>query len=83
MIAYITVSLVNVFLHIFRMLLVVKAGKMLASTANCVCYTFSAVVVKFISETDMTTAIIVAASTNFIGCYTAMWIFEKLKHVSL
>lgn len=40
--------------------------------ANCVCYTFSAVVIKFIAEVDLWIAIAVQASTNFIGCYLAM-----------
>ena len=85
MIAYILISLINVFLHIFRSILVIKAGKLMASTANCVTYTFSAVVVKFISEYSLEVAIIVAASTNFIGCWLAMYVFEllKRKHIEL
>lgn len=79
LIIYIVVSFTNVFLHIFRMLLVVKSGKLMASLANCICYTFSAVVVKFISQVSMGTAILVAATTNFFGCWIAMWIFEKVK----
>jgi glucose-6-phosphate-specific signal transduction histidine kinase len=66
-----------VFLHIFRTLLVVKSGKLVASLMNCICYTFSAVVVKFISESDLLVAMIVAALTNFIGCYVAMFVFER------
>lgn len=41
------------------------------------CYTFSAIVIKFIAETDLITAIIVQATTNFIGCYVAMWAADK------
>ena len=44
---------------------------------NCITYTFSAVVVKFISESSLLVAIIVAASTNFIGCYLAMYAYEQ------
>lgn len=73
---YIIVSLVNVFLHIVRSILVIKANKVIASLANCICYTFSAIVIKFIPETDLWIAIIVQASTNFIGCYLAMWFCE-------
>lgn len=76
---FIIISFTNVFLHIFRTLLVVKSGKVIASLMNCICYTFSAVVVKFISESDLTVAMIVAASTNFIGCYVAMLVFENIK----
>ena len=72
LIMYIVISLINVFLHIVRSILVIKSGKMMASLANCICYTFSAVVVKFIAETDLLTAILVQAATNFIGCYLAM-----------
>lgn len=75
---YFIIALINVFLHIFRSILVIKSSKMRASIANCVCYTFSAVVIKFIAEMDMTTAIIVQATTNFIGCYIAMWASEKI-----
>ena len=79
LILFIIISFTNVFLHIFRTLLVVKSGKAVASLMNCICYTFSAVVVKFISESDLLVAMIVAASTNFIGCYVAMWAFEIIE----
>ena len=72
LVLYIVISLVNVFLHIVRSILVIKSSKMVASLANCICYTFSAVVVKFIAETDLMIAIFVQATTNFIGCYLAM-----------
>lgn len=54
----------------------IKSTKLSASTMNCITYTFSAVVVKFISESSLVVAIIVAASTNFIGCYLAMYVYE-------
>ena len=79
MITYIIVSFINVFLHIARSILVIKGSKLVASTANCITYTFSAVVVKFIAEADLTTAIIIAATTNFVGCYAAMCVCEKFK----
>ena len=72
LVLYIVISLINVFLHIVRSILVIKSSKMVASLANCICYTFSAVVVKFIAETDLMIAIFVQATTNFIGCYLAM-----------
>ena len=75
---YIIISLTNVFLHIMRSIMVIKSGKLLASAANCVCYTFSAVVIKFIAETDLWTAVAVQAATNFLGCYLAMWLCEKV-----
>jgi hypothetical protein len=74
---YIIIAFVNVFLHILRSILVIKSTKFTASFANCVCYTFSAIVVKFISEVDLLTAVVVQAITNFIGCYAAMWFAEK------
>ena len=75
---YIIISLINVFLHIVRSILVIKSSKLIASLANCICYTFSAVVIKFIAEVDLWIAITVQASTNFIGCYLAMWFCEKI-----
>ena len=75
---YIIISLTNVFLHIVRSILVIKSSKLIASLANCICYTFSAVVIKFIAEVDLWIAIVVQASTNFIGCYLAMWFCEKV-----
>ena len=45
---------------------------------NCICYTFSAIVIKFIAETDIYTAIAIQAATNFSGCYLAMLVCEKL-----
>lgn len=75
---YIIISLVNVFLHIVRSILVIKSSKFIASSANCICYTFSAVVIKFISEVDLWVAIAVQALTNFLGCYLAMWFCEHV-----
>lgn len=75
---YIVVALINVFLHITRSILVIKSNKLIASLANCVCYTFSAVVIKFIAEVDLWIAIAVQATTNFVGCYIAMWFCEKI-----
>lgn len=74
---YFIISFLNVFLHIARSILVIKSSKLIASFANCVCYTFSAVVIKFIATVDLWVAIMVQATTNFIGCYTAMWVCEK------
>ena len=75
---YAVISLINVFLHIVRSILVIKSGKLVASLANCICYTFSAVVIKFIAEVDLWIAIAVQASTNFIGCWLAMWFCEQI-----
>ena len=75
---YIIISLINVFLHIVRSILVIKSDKLIASLANCICYTFSAVVIKFIAEVDLWIAITVQASTNFVGCYLAMWFCEAI-----
>ena len=73
---YVVVSLINVILHIFRSILVIKSNKLSASFWNCICYTFSAVVVKFIADVDLWIAITVQASTNFIGCYVGMLLYE-------
>jgi len=72
LIIYIIVAFINVFLHIFRSILVIKSDELSASFFNAVCYTFSAVVIKFIAEFDLWTAITVQAITNFVGCYVAM-----------
>lgn len=71
-IIYFLISLINVILHIVRSILVIKSSKIIASLANCICYTFSAIVIKFIAEVDLYIAIVVQATTNFIGCYIAM-----------
>ena len=77
---YFIISFINVFLHIARSILVIKSSKLIASFANCVCYTFSAVVIKFIAEVDLWIAICVQATTNFFGCYVAMLVCEKWLH---
>jgi hypothetical protein len=77
-ILYFIISLTNVFLHIVRSILVIKAGRFVASLSNCVCYTFSAIVIKFIAESDLMTAIAVQATTNFFGCYFAMMFCDKI-----
>ena len=74
---YFIISFINVFLHIARSILVIKSSKLIASLANCICYTFSAVVIKFIAEVDLWIAICVQSATNFFGCYIAMLICEK------
>lgn len=71
-IIYFLISLINVILHIVRSILVIKSSKIIASLANCICYTFSAIIIKFIAEVDLYIAIVVQATTNFIGCYVAM-----------
>ena len=75
---YVLISFINVFLHITRSILVIKSNKFIASLANCICYTFSAVIIKFIAEVDLWIAITVQATTNFIGCYVAMLFCEKI-----
>lgn len=75
---YFIISLINVILHITRSILVIKSSKLFASLANCICYTFSAVVIKFIAEVDLWVAIGVQATTNFIGCYIAMVFCDKI-----
>lgn len=77
MILYLLVSFINVVLHIFRSILVIKSSKLSASFWNCICYTFSAIVIKFIAEVDLITAICVQAFTNFFGCYVGMLLAEK------
>ena len=77
LIVYIVISFINVFLHIARSILVIKSSKLIASLSNCICYTFSAVVIKFIAEPDLWIAISVQAATNFLGCWVAMWFIEK------
>lgn len=79
LVIYIIVAFINVFLHIFRSILVIKSTKFLASTANCICYTFSAIVIKFIAETDLWIAIAVQSSTNFIGTWVAMYVYELIE----
>lgn len=74
---YIVVAFLNVFLHILRSILIIKSTKLIASSANCICYTFSAVVIKFIAEFDLWIAICVQAATNFIGTWLAMLVYEK------
>lgn len=81
MILYFIIAFINVFLHIIRSILVIKSTKFIASSINCLCYTFSAIVIKFIAETDWITVIIIQAITNFLGCYTAMLVYEKSNRV--
>lgn len=79
MVAYFVCSFINVFIHVIKTLLIVNSGKLVSSLCNSFCYTFSAIVVKFIAESDLTTAIIISASTNFLGCYCGKYMYEKLK----
>ena len=74
---FIVISFINVFLHVYKNILVIKSSKLIASLVNCITYTFSAVVVKFISESSLIVAMIVAMSTNFLGCYVAMYVYEQ------
>lgn len=78
-IVYVAISFINVFLHIFRSILVIKSSKLNASFWNMLCYTFSAVVIKFIAEVDLITAIMVQATTNFLGCYLGMMAYEWIE----
>lgn len=79
LILYIVISFLNVFLHTAKNIIIIKhPSKVVGSLANCICYTFSAVVIKFIADTDLWIALCVQGSTNFIGCYTAMWFTERI-----
>ena len=80
MVTYFICSFINVFIHVIKTLLIVNAGKMVSSICNSFCYTFSAIVVKFIAESDMTSAIIIAATTNFLGCYCGKFVYEHLNN---
>jgi len=75
---YIVVAFLNVFLHIFRSIAIIKSTRFVASACNCICYTFSAVVIKFIAEFDLWIAICVQAVTNFVGTWVAMWTYDLL-----
>ena len=77
LLVYIIISFVNVFLHIVRGVAAIKSTKLIASSWNAVCYTFSAIIVKFIAEADLWVAIAVQSITNFVGCYAALWYCEK------
>lgn len=79
---YFIVAFINIFLHVLKNILVIKSTKLIASTANYVCYTFAAVVIKFIAETDLWVAIVVQATTNFLGNYVAMLVYEKFNKVT-
>lgn len=79
LLVYIIVGFLNVFLHTAKNIVIIKhPSKMVGSLGNCICYTFSAVVIKFIAEYDLLTALLVQAVTNFLGCYTAMYVTEKM-----
>ena len=80
---YFIVAFVNVFIHVVKSIAVIKSTKFIASAANCICYTFSAVVIKFIAEIDLWIVVVVQAITNFIGCYAAMWFCEMIKNKRL
>ena len=79
MIAYFICSFINVFIHVIKTLLIVNSSKMISSLCNSFCYTFSAVVVKFIAESSLTVAIIIAATTNFLGCYCGKYVYELIE----
>ena len=79
MITYFICSFINVFIHVIKTLLIVNSGKMVSSLCNSFCYTFSAIVVKFIAESSLTTAIIISATTNFLGCYCGKYVYEIIE----
>ena len=61
-----------------NIIIIKHPSKLVGSLANCICYTFSAVVIKFIAKTDLWIALLVQATTNFVGCYVAMWFTEHI-----
>ena len=79
LILYFVVALINVFLHVFKNILVIKSTKLKASIANCICYTFAAVVIKCIADTELWIAITVQTITNFAGNWVAMWLYEIIE----
>lgn len=78
-VVYATISLLNVFLHTAKNVIIIKhKSKLVGSLSNCICYTFSAVVIKFIAQTDLWIALCVQAVTNFTGCYIALLFTEQI-----
>ena len=73
---YFIISLTYVILYVLRSILVVKDNKLLAAAGYSICYVFYAVVVKFIAQSDIYTAIISQAITSFLGCYIGKTIYE-------
>lgn len=79
LVLYIIISFLNVFLHTAKNIIIIKhPSKLVGSLANCICYTFSAVVIKFIADTELWVVLLIQAATNFLGCYTAMLFTEKI-----
>ena len=73
---YFIISLTYVILYVLMIIVVVKVNNLVAAAGYSICYVFYAVVVKFIAQSDIYTAIIIQAITSFLGCYIGKTIYE-------
>ena len=78
-IVFFILQLVNVIFGTIRSIVTNSGTKLAASIVNAVSFTFSAAIVKMMTQQDMLVVIAATFITNMIGVYIAMWILDKVK----
>lgn len=74
---YALATFIKVFMRVIRNLMIIKSSKLLASTIGSFTAIISVILTKLIVKLDIIPACIIAAMIYFIGCYSAMNVYEK------
>lgn len=76
-------SLLNVAFQTLKSILTVKAKKTIASFINALAFGFYVIVIKQLSDFDMTTTVLITVISNLIGVYISITLLEKFKKEQL
>lgn len=79
LVLYIGCSLVSAFLRAFRIILINGENKFIGSLANSMTFAFAALVTKFVCRCSWGAAFVVEMLSNFLACWIAMWLGNKIK----
>lgn len=75
---YILCSLISAFLRAFRIILINGENKFIGSFANSMTFAFAALVTKFVCKCSWGAAFIVELISNFLACWIAMWLGNRM-----
>lgn len=77
---YVLCSLLSSFLRALRIVLLNTDNKILAASINSLTFATAALVTKFVCNSSWEIAFVIECTSNFIGCYIAMFIKDYIKN---
>lgn len=79
MLLFCILSLVNVILQTMKTVFTVKSTRNTAAMINAVTFAFYNIVIKQLSDFDVTTTVIVTAAANYIGVHISFMLIEHFR----